>query len=50
MKGDGSGVLLPEPLRGDFVVGTRYLGRLRNNPSTPLTYSPNAEHHTDVSR
>ena len=38
------------PLKERGFVGTRYLGRLRNNPSTPLTYSPNAEHPTKVSR
>jgi hypothetical protein len=29
--------------KGGDVVGTRYFGRLRNNPSTPLTYSSNAQ-------
>ena len=42
---------LPGPLKeGGSFVGTRYLGRVRNNGATPLTYSPNAEHPTDVSR
>src|SRR5262245_34943689 len=35
---------------GPTIVGTRYLRRLRNNSSTPLTRSTNTQHATDTSR
>jgi hypothetical protein len=43
---DGPSACKPRPT----IVGTRYLGRLRNNPSTPLTYATNAEDLKDGSR
>jgi hypothetical protein len=50
LKRDGPSAFATRAVRGGIVVGTCYLGRLRNYPSTPRTYSTNAEHPTDVSR